>query len=177
MRKLLLVAGIIIIIVGVIAAFLFSPQAQAAGGPTTTGNPATATGTTTINLITSAATIEVANPFQISVGAIVVPGIGVSNVKAYAGESLASVIVTIKNIGRVPHSPNFNAHPVSITTSPWFYTKTTSGGKDQPPVINPGETAIIKVDIYITTDSPLLSFTGLNLDIIAVDPVFQEKVI
>lgn len=144
-----------------------------AAEPNPTGTQATAV--TSINLIQD--TIEVNSPFQVTVLSTTTPVLG--SRKAYAGEMLATVTISIKNVGRLPHSPYFNARPVNAkAVVPDFsinFAADTGLPPNYAPVIKPGETVKITAEVAIGSYSRLTTLEGLTLDVIPGDPAIYPS--
>ncbi|MFH1714031.1 MAG: hypothetical protein ABH831_00290 [Candidatus Nealsonbacteria bacterium] len=126
------------------------------------------TPTTTINIVGETETLTVRNPFKITQGAISVniP----ENGEIFPGEKIASVPLTISNVGNMVYQINISTGPVETSEgSPSLEIKIDDGNDTyfswQPPVINPGEVKNIDIEIYVSYGSHLTSFKGLELRI------------
>lgn len=122
--------------------------------------------TSSIWLIGSGKTLSVSNPFQVSCGFdTYLPEDGIF----YPGENVATVNVTVTNVGRMPYG--INIFPQVEKNNSDFYPNfsiatTGSGNPNQLPIVRPGEKVKFIVKISIGYGSRESSFEGLYLNII-----------
>jgi len=166
MKKLVVILAALLFVTGVGAALIAS-QVKAGGG----------VNVPSIRLIGEQTSISVQSPFQVNSGAVdkFVPENGV----IYQGEKIFIVPLKITNMGRMPYSVNISPR---INEGTWPNLDLRFTGKilvpNKIPIIGPGETLEITVDVSVSYGSQNASFKGLFLDIFpgpAEIPALPEK--
>lgn len=150
-KRILVILAVLILVVGGTAGIV-----SAAGG-----NPLS------IPVIPESTQVNVVNPFQTTsaIGVFLPP-----DGKLYVGEKIANVRLTITNVGRMPYGTNIYIRPTKppadgIWPSFDLRIKTKGYVLNQLPVIAPGQTAEVEIDIFVAYGSQASTFQGLTLEI------------
>jgi len=132
---------------------------------TLAAGPTTPTSTTSDTLVAEGNRYEPVNPFK-EVG--LKANVRIPNGKIGAGELIATVNLTVDNVGVIPYALYVIARPAKAAGPyyPVFDAVVTAKGYSpgQPIVILPGGRAEVTVEISFSYSSPLAPFEGLVLD-------------
>ena len=125
-----------------------------------------------IPIIPASTQVNITNPFQVTsaIGVFLPP-----DGKLYVGEKIANVRLKITNTGRMVYGTNIFVRPTKPPTDgiwPSFDLQISAAGYalNQLPVIAPGQTAEVEIDVFVAYGSQTSTFQGLTLEIFPAPP-------